>query len=268
MNRFFCCLLTMIFFLQTLSAQEIPSTDRFASSGMTLPYRDWYSFEKPEEDYTRQFLKSTIAPVALAGIGLLIQANEPFKHELQSHLDWNKGWAVNMYDDELRYLPTAVAATLPVFGVYSKHKALHLISLAAASYIFADFCVFRLKEATGVQRPNEKLQDLYNSFPSQHTSMAFVGATILHREYGHYSPWISVGGYAVAAWVGYSRIAQSYHWTADVLVGAAIGTLATNMVYWGYDGLSDWICKDNGQILSITPVFDGRNAFLSFNYQF
>lgn len=235
---------------------------------MTLPYKNWYSFEAPEEDYSKTFLKSSIAPLALAGAGLLIQSNESFKHEIQTHLDWNSDWKVPMYEDELRWAPYYVGFLLPVFDIYPKHKALHAIPLALISYCFADACVHQLKTATGIQRPNEKLHHLYNSFPSQHTSMAFVAATLLHREYGHYSPWISIGGYTVAAWVGYTRIAQSYHWTADVLVGAAIGTFCTNLVYWAYDGLSDWICQENNQQLSIIPAFDGQHAYLGLNYQF
>lgn len=236
-------------------------------SSMILPYSDWYSFEAPEKGYTEKFLKSSIAPLALAGAGLLIQANVPFKHELQTHLDWNKDFRVPMYEDELRWAPYYVGFMLPVFGVYPKHKALHAIPLAIGAYCLADVCVSSLKRSTGIQRPNEKLHHLYNSFPSQHTSMSFVAATILHHEFGHYSPWISVGGYAVATYVGYTRIAQSYHWTADVLVGAAIGTFCTNLVYWAYDGLSDWICQDD-ESLSILPAYDGRNAYLSLSYQF
>ena len=235
---------------------------------LTLPYQDWYSFEKPQEDYTKDFLKSSIAPLALASVGLLIQSNADFKHELQTHLDWNKDWQVPMYEDELRWAPYYIGFMLPVFGVYPQHKGLHAIPLALGAYCLADACVASLKRSTGIQRPNEKLHHLYNSFPSQHTSMAFVAATILHQEYGHYSPWISIGGYSIAAWVGYTRIAQSYHWTADVLVGAAIGTFCTNLVYWAYDGLSDYICTKKEQSLSLMPFYDGRQASLCLSYQF
>ena len=76
------------------------------------------------------------------------------------------------------------------------------------------------------------------------------------------------GGYSIAAWVGYTRIAQSYHWTADVLVGAAIGTFCTNLVYWAYDGLSDYICSKKEQSLSLMPFYDGRQASLCLSYQF
>lgn len=269
MNKYLCIFLSVVLLSSPLLAQTVSDQASQENKPMTLPYKDWYSFEEPDEGYTKKFLKSAIAPAALAGIGLLIQANEPFKHELQTHLDWNKDWRVPMFEDELRWTPYYVGFLLPVFDVYPKHKGLHAIPLAIGAYVLADRTVHHLKYATDIQRPNEKLHHLYNSFPSQHTSMSFVAATILHHEYGHYSPWISVGAYAVATWVGYTRVAQSYHWTSDVLVGAAIGTFSTNLVYWAYDGLSDWICsKNQNQSLSFTPYFDGQHAVFSMNYQF
>ncbi|MBO5977849.1 MAG: hypothetical protein J6Q26_05150, partial [Bacteroidales bacterium] len=66
MKRVICMILLGCVLSYPLSAQQ---------QNLTLPYQDWYSFEKPQEDYTKDFLKSSIAPLALAGVGLLIQSN-------------------------------------------------------------------------------------------------------------------------------------------------------------------------------------------------
>ncbi len=259
MKRIFGILLMACLYCTGMTAQE---------SHMTLPYQNWYSFERPAENYTGSFLRSSIAPAALAGLGLLIQANPDFKQRLQSYLDWNQDWKVPMYEDELRWAPYLVGGLLPAFGLYSQHKPLHTLPLALTSYFFADFCIHRLKIATTIQRPNEKLQHLFNSFPSQHTSMAFVAASLIHLEYGHYSPWISIGCYGVASYVGYTRIAQNYHWTSDVLVGAAIGTFCTHLVYFAYEALADGLTRSKQQRLNMLPSFDGQHASLSLSYQF
>jgi membrane-associated phospholipid phosphatase len=97
--------------------------------------------------------------------------------------------------------------------------------------------------------------------------MAFVGATFLHRELGHISPWISVGGYLAASYVGYSRIARNRHWTSDVLMGATVGMLMTNATYWAYDGIMSLLSKTDKSV-SLAPYTDLENVGISFSVQF
>jgi membrane-associated phospholipid phosphatase len=61
------------------------------------------------------------------------------------------------------------------------------------------------------------------SFPSGHTSSTVAAATVLQRHFG----WkAGVPAYAVAAYVGASRIQQSRHYLSDVAFGAALGIVA------------------------------------------
>ena len=61
------------------------------------------------------------------------------------------------------------------------------------------------------------------SFPSGHTTAAFMGASYLHYRYG----WeYGLPAYAAAALVGYSRVhAREHHWI-DVVGGALVGNVA------------------------------------------
>jgi membrane-associated phospholipid phosphatase len=61
------------------------------------------------------------------------------------------------------------------------------------------------------------------SFPSGHASATFTTATVLQRHFG----W-KVGGpaYAVAGFVGASRLQENRHYMSDVLFGAAIGIVS------------------------------------------
>lgn len=233
------------------------------SNAAVSQYSNWYSFERPEALYAKKFLSNSIAPVAVAALGLGILGMTDLKLQLQESLNWNKDLKVPMYDDQIRYAPYAIGLVLPLFGKYPKHKLLHLVPLVLGSYLLADGVVHQLKVQTAVARPNPSLE--HNSFPSQHSSMAFVAATVLHHEFGGYSPWISIGGYALAGWVAYARVAKDYHWTCDVLTGAAIGTLSTHLVYLSYDFLSDLFTKNN---LTICPymIEGGGGVYLSLSF--
>ena len=87
--------------------------------------------------------------------------------------------------------------------------------------------------------------------------MAFMAATMLHKEYGTTrSPWYSIGGYTVATAAAVSRMLNNKHWLSDVMVGAGIGILSTEVGYF----LTDLIFKDKG----LTHSYLG---FETFNYQ-
>jgi membrane-associated phospholipid phosphatase len=88
--------------------------------------------------------------------------------------------------------------------------------------------VYALKYSVGEARPDTGQR---NSFPSGHTAQAFTAATFLSKEYGHKSIWISVGAYTAATTVGVFRMLNNRHWISDVLVGAGIGVLTSELVF-------------------------------------
>jgi len=64
------------------------------------------------------------------------------------------------------------------------------------------------------------------SFPSGHTSTAFVGAVIM----GHYFPKYKPLFYVLAGLVALSRVYVGVHYPLDVIVGGAIGALVGKAV--------------------------------------
>lgn len=65
------------------------------------------------------------------------------------------------------------------------------------------------------------------SFPSGHTSMSFMWATVLSRNYG-----LKVGlpAYAVAGYVGATRLQENKHHMTDIVAGATIGYIVGRTV--------------------------------------
>jgi membrane-associated phospholipid phosphatase len=69
------------------------------------------------------------------------------------------------------------------------------------------------------------------SFPSGHTSSSFATAAVLQRHYG----WkVGAPAYALASYVGASRLSENMHFLSDVLFGAGIGIVSGRAVTVGH----------------------------------
>ena len=132
--------------------------------------------------------------------------------------------------DVLQHVPMAAALTLRAVGCDSHSASWGEFALSAASsYVLAAGTTYALKHCVGEQRPDKSDR---RSFPSGHATFAFAGATVLHHEYGHLSPWVSIGGYTVATLTAVHRVCQDRHYAHDVIAGAAIGFGATELTYF------------------------------------
>ena len=86
-----------------------------------------------------------------------------------------------------------------------------------------------LKYSLNTRRPNGGHQ----SMPSGHTSISFSSAEFMRKRYG----WeYGVPAYAVATFVGYSRVESKQHYTKDVIAGAGIGILSSYIFTKPYKG--------------------------------
>jgi hypothetical protein len=132
-------------------------------------------------------------------------------------------------DDYLWFLPAAGVYGLNLAGVKGKNNFLDRSLVYLVSLTLAGLSNSIIKSAMKVERPDGS--DI-RSFPSTHTTLAFVSATFLHEEYKHKSFWYSIAGYSVATATGILRMMNKEHWMSDVLVGAGLGILTTKIVYW------------------------------------
>ena len=58
-----------------------------------------------------------------------------------------------------------------------------------------------------------------------------MAATMLYKEYKDLSPWVGIGAYSAATLVAIGRMMNNRHWLSDVLAGASIGIMSTEVGY-------------------------------------
>jgi len=123
----------------------------------------------------------------------------------------------------------ASVVVLKTLGVDNNSTWLELLGSCAATYVVGAGVTYGLKHGVNEMRPDKSDR---RSFPSGHTMFAFAGATTLRHEFGKASPWITVGGYGLATFVAIDRVRQDRHYIHDVLAGAAIGVLSSELTYY------------------------------------
>lgn len=161
-------------------------------------------------------------------------------------------------DNYTQYVPLALSIGLHMGGVEGRSDwPRYWASAAASAAIMAGF-VNGIKYTTSEMRPDGSTR---NSWPSGHTATAFMAATILHKEYGlTRSPWYSVGAYTLATATGVMRVLNNRHWVSDVLSGAGIGILSTELGY----GLMDLLFKNRGLLRNDMISYPDLRATPSF----
>ena len=132
-------------------------------------------------------------------------------------------------DDVLEHLPMAAAFALKAAGADNDHTWPPFLCGAALSYALTAGVTYSLKHTIHERRPDGTD---HRSLPSGHAAFAFSGATVLHKEFGHLSPWVSVAGYAVATATAVDRVCRNRHHWYDVVAGAGVGVLSTELSYY------------------------------------
>ncbi len=133
-------------------------------------------------------------------------------------------------DDVLQHSPMGAVFVLKACDFESRTESWPELALTAVcSYVMAAGTTYSMKQVVREWRPDDSDR---RSFPSGHATFAFAGASMLHHEFGHVSPWVTIGGYGVAALTAVHRVALDRHYLHDVCAGAAIGWAATELTYY------------------------------------
>ncbi len=183
----------------------------------------------------------TFAGIPLFVAGIIAKGE---KKSFRQNTSENKHTLVTDFKTEIdnytQFFGPVMATGLKIAGVEGRSDWGRYLASTAMSYGFMALFVNSIKYTAKEMRPDGSTR---NSWPSGHTATAFVGATILHKEYGlTRSPWYSVAGYGVATATGVMRVLNNRHWVSDVLSGAGVGIMSGELAY----AMSDLIFKGKG----------------------
>jgi hypothetical protein len=247
------------------------NTDNTIARKDTLPEKQRISFSetlKRINDRNRM-IRSEILPAFLTSYGFVALGNGKLK-TLDNRIKyevWNEHpHQPDHIDDGLQYIPGFSVFVLNGLNLEGKNSLLD----ATRQYFISSFMMMvvvqSIKKISDKQRPDGSGT---NSFPSGHTSTAFVGAEFLNQEYGNQSPWYSIVGYTMATAVGYLRIYNNAHWFRDVVTGAGIGIGVTKFVYWMYPWIKQkYFKKDKLRNTVVMPFYENGVGGLSLSHSF
>lgn len=155
------------------------------------------------------------------------------------------------FDNYAQYLPAVTTFGLKFSGVKGRNKLLRSAFSYGAGLAIMGVLVNGIKYTAKVERPDGTAK---NSFPSGHTAMAFTNATFMHKEFGWVNPSYSIAGYGTATFTGIARGLNNRHWFPDILAGAGIGILSTQLGYF----FIDRIYKNKGDYRNGRPYSQAR----------
>lgn len=214
--------------VDSIAAVDAPSvTDTLAIADTLAIGMPVNTLLHPYYNFKREM---TYAGIPLFVSSFIIKQNK--KGFRSARFDYQKRFKSEV-DNYTQYAPYAAIVGMKLAGYHGRSDWGRFLVSTAFSNIAMATAVNAMKYSVKEMRPDNSTR---NSFPSGHTATAFVAATILHKEYGlTRSPWFSVGGYAVATATGLMRVLNNRHWMSDVVAGAGIGILATELGYYAAD---------------------------------
>jgi membrane-associated phospholipid phosphatase len=217
-----------------------------------------------ENTYKNKIKIGSVIAIGLIGTGVYMELSENKDH-----------WYSNKYafqemvfdkipnyetviDDYTQFAALGVATSMIVLDPLKKSKfGEQFAHLFVAEFIGVSTMGI-LKKVTKRPRPDGSKM---NSFPSGHTTQAFIAARFLDREFKDDYPWLVYTGYVLASFTGASRILNNRHWISDVLVGAGLGILSVDLTYLLFD-------KFKTKKVILTPTVYNKGAGFYFSLKF
>jgi len=245
-----CCMASGVF------AQVKPTPDQTVP-----PFTLEQGITKAKKEH--EWLHAVKTPALLIGLGVYsAKCNKIInRYEVREERNEHMPNFHTKVDNYLMHAPVAIVYGLNIAGVKGKHDFRNRTLLLMKSEAIMAALTFSFKQITNEERPDgsNKL-----SFPSGHTAQAFATATFLAKEYGDQSVWYSIGAYGMATTVGAMRIMNNRHWVSDVLAGAGIGILSTNVAYLTHR----YRWKNKNDNLTVVPTYaQGPGLYMSYRFR-
>lgn len=118
---------------------------------------------------------------------------------------------------------------LVFFGFFGTPAAQVTAKLAAVSLVGSGGTVLGTKWLVNRERPEGGTDRSNSSFPSAHATGAAAVAVLVSRRHGRLG-WLA---WALALWIGLSRIYLGRHYPTDVMTGYLLGAIVSWLVIRG-----------------------------------
>jgi hypothetical protein len=208
-------------------------------------------------------LNAVKIPTALIGLGVYACLSDDVinRYEVREERNEHLPNFHTSVDNYLMHAPIAIVYGLNIAGIKGKNDFKNRTILLVKSEAIMAALTFSFKSLTKIKRPDT---DEEESFPSGHTAQAFATATFMAKEYGDQSVWYTIGAYGIATSVGAMRILNNRHWVSDVLAGAGIGILSTNLAYLTHR----YRWKNKSSQLTVVPAYaSGPSLYVSYRFK-
>lgn len=269
--------LVFAFRMIPVSAQEMaldfsfPVTDSIPLVDLPAPGPIAPQLPRPAIQPKPVSLRSVLVPSAMIAYGAFAIGNKELRkiNEQVQQAVWenrNNGHGRTLHIDDFSLLAPAVAVyALNLSGVKGKNNFVDRSFLYGFSNLIGTGITSSVKRISGVMRPDSSNR---LSFPSGHTSKAFIAAEFLRQEYKHRSPWYGVAGYAAAVGTGFLRMYNNKHWFNDVVAGAGVGILSTRISYWLYPKLKAALFPKTRSHTMLFPTYQEGAVGIGLVHQF
>lgn len=257
--KFLLALLILIISVQQILGQDHQNLDKRQDSIQASN-----NASVSQEEYTRLSYKRLIVPAAFISYGVaslslkgLKDLNESTRFEISEHRPDHI-----RLDNYTQFAPGVLVYGLNAIGVEGKHNLRDRSIIYGTSLLLTSAVTFPVKHMVKEERPDGSNR---LSFPSGHTATAFASAQFMFREYKDTNFLLGISGYSFAVFTGIYRMLNNKHWLGDVVGGAGVGILSTELSYWLYPKINHLLSgkNKNGQTM-IMPYYQKGNAGIGF----
>ncbi len=252
--------------MRFIAVLTLVCTGYFAGAQYNVQQREKRSYKVDQTSQPKKqnaFLHAVKVPAILIGLGTYSCLSDDVinRYEVREERNEHLPNFQTKVDNYLMHAPIAIVYGLNIAGIKGKHDFRNRTLLLIKSEAIMFALTFSFKSITNVRRPDDTDVE---SFPSGHTAQAFATATFMAKEYKDVSIWYAVGAYGIATTVGAMRILNNRHWVSDVLTGAGIGILSTNLAYLTHR--YKW--KNKPSQLTVVPMYaSGPSLYMSYKFK-
>ncbi len=236
----------------------------FSLNIFSLEAQDFADKDSDSLKTKNTFLKSSILPLSMITVGIIAN-NSQFEKDLRYDIRAKVGENYQLrIDDYFQYVPIVELYLADVLHIEAKNHWFDQTKYLLISNLISAAITHGLKRTTLKTRPDLSSN---HSFPSGHTSFSFTNASVLFHEFRDTAPVLAYSGYFFSTTTGAFRMINDRHWISDVLVGAGIGILATELVYY-WEPLKNFNPFKKNENINFVPMIDQNSQGFYFSYTF